>query len=120
MTNKLSSNDQVIQQELAKHGITPTIEPAPTDAAHVVIEKEIEAKIKEAEKPSKVTLSLTYAERQALEREARALGIDYKQHLLSLVQELLNDRVGKTLITGPSFAAKKIRGASNYSGSKYF
>ena len=88
-------------------------------APHEVIEKDIEQKIADAEKMTKVTLQLTAAEVAGLEREAAALGVKWQTHLLSLVQGLLTERVGVSLITGPSFASKKIRGATNYGGSKF-
>ena len=122
---------QIIQEELAKHGIKPNPVPAPvvksidvTTSTEIVIEepttdaKEVERLIKSAEKPKKVTITLTNPEVEALTREARTLDTDWKSHLQHLVNDLLSQRVGKTTISGPSWGSK-VTGASNNKSSVY-
>lgn len=67
-------------------------------------------------KKTKVTIQLTDAEVQGLTREANLLGITWQTHLGDLVMETLSSRVAKSLITGPSYAAKKITGPSKIGG----
>lgn len=125
------SESQIIQEELAKHGIKPNPVPAPvvktvdlTTSKEIEVKeptadaKEVERLIKSAEKPKKVTITLTNPEVEALTREARTLDTDWKSHLQHLVNELLTQRVGKTTITGPSWGSK-VTGASNNKSSVY-
>ena len=127
--NKTES--QIIQEELAKHGVVPNPIPKPviksidvTTSKEIEVEeptadaKEVERLIKSAEKPKKVTITLTNPEVEALTREARTLDTDWKSHLQHLVNELLTQRVGKTTITGPSWGSK-VTGASNNKSSVY-
>ncbi len=115
---------ELIQQELAKHGVTPK-QTTPADVDEV--KPKAKAKPKAAPKvvsaiePQKtdVTISLTEAEVAGLTREANLLGITWQDHFGTLVLEMLDKRVAKTLITGPSYAAKKVTGPSNL-GGHYF
>ena len=122
---------QIIQEELAKHGVTPNPIPKPvvktvdlTTSKEIEVTeptadaKEVERLIKSAEKPKKVTITLTNPEVEALTREARTLDTDWKSHLQHLVNELLTQRVGKTTISGPSWGTK-VTGASNNNSSVY-
>ena len=122
---------QIIQEELAKHGITPNPIPKPvvktidvTTSKEIEVTeqtadaKEVERLIKSAGKPKKVTITLNNVEIEALTREARTLDISWKVHLTNLVQELLSQRVGKTTIQSTSWG-KKISSTSSNKSSTY-
>lgn len=126
----MKTEQQIIAEELAKHGVKP-IEVKTTKPDPALVEtneinlyeptkedEELETLIKEVEKPKKVSITLTNAECSALEREARVLDITWKEHLQSLIQDLLSQRVGKTTISGPSWG-NKITGATNNKSSVY-
>ena len=123
----MKSNEQIIAEELAKHGKVPVSKPATTAAKRSapVEEKKpkTEPKVVSAVagtaapvEPQKtdVTISLTEAEIAGLTREANLLGITWQTHLGDLVMETLSARVAKSLITGPSYASKKVTGPSQF------
>ncbi len=127
----MKTEQQIIAEELQKHGVKP-IEKKPTKPEPALVEtrevelyketeddKEVEKLIKTIDKPKKVSISLTPAEVAGLEREARVLGLDWKTHLQNLIQDLLTQRTGKTLISSPSWSSGKITGASNNKSSVY-
>ena len=115
------TEQELIQKELEKHGVKPVKEQTPTVAKKVA---PVETKKEPSKTTSKVTassknkehqvtLQLSQAEVDGLEREARLLGISWQDHLGDIVMNTLDSRVAKQLITGPSFAAKQVRGPSN-------
>lgn len=117
------TEQEIIQKELEKHGVTPVKEQTPTVAKNVAPVKEEKKKepskttskvtASSKNKEHQVTLQLSQAEVDGLEREARLLGISWQDHLGDIVMNTLDSRVAKQLITGPSFAAKQVRGPSN-------
>ena len=117
----MKTEQQIIQEELAKHGVTPK-QTTPADVEKVApkakAKAKAEPKVVSAVEPQKtdVTISLTQAEIAGLTREANLLGITWQTHLGDLVMETLSSRVAKTLINGPSYAAKKITGPSKIAG----
>ncbi len=114
----MKTENQIIQEELAKHGVTPK-SSTPADVKKESKPKtKVEPEVVSAVEPKKtdVTISLTEAEIAGLTREANLIGITWQTHLGDLVMETLSSRVAKTLITGPSYAAKKVTGPSNLGG----
>ena len=117
---------ELIQQELAKHGVTPK-SATPADVEKVepkamspkaATKGKAEPKVTSAVEPkkTKVTVQLTDTEVAGLTREANLLNITWQDHFGTLVLEMLDKRVAKTLISGPSYAAKKITGPSKIGG----
>ena len=126
----MKTEQQIIAEELAKHGVKPIEvkttkpEPALVETNEINLyeptkeDKEVEELIQKIDKPKKVSISLTPAEVAGLEREARVLGLDWKTHLQNLIQDLLTQRTGKTLISKPSWGAK-ITGSTDNTSSVY-
>ncbi len=118
----MKTEQQIIAEELAKHGVTPK-QTTPAPSADV---KEVKPKAKAKAEPTvtsavepkktKVTVQLTDAEVAGLTRESNLLNITWQEHFGTLVLEMLDKRVAKTLITGPSYAAKKVTGPSHLGG----
>ena len=115
----MKTEKQIIAEELAKHGVKPVSAkeesqpegvPEPVKAEVRLPSPEITSTVEP--KKTKVTLHLTDAEVAGLTREAKLIGITWETHLGDLVMELLDKRVAKTLINGPSFASKRITGPS--------
>ena len=110
----------IIQQELAKHGKVPaTAKPATTAAKKVApVEEKTkpEPKVVSAVEPkkTKVTVQLTDQEVAGLTRESNLLGQTWQEHFGTLVLEMLDKRVAKTLISGPSYSTKKVTGPSQF------
>ena len=75
---------------------------------------ELEARIKELQKGSSLTLKLNREQLTRAQREAGTLGIDWKTYIKQKVSEWLAEEVGRSTITGPSFASggKKVTGPS--------
>ena len=139
----MKTEQQIIAEELAKHGVTPAAQSAapkqttPADVEEVkpkaMSPKSVtkaEPKVTSAVEPrssvkttdskkTKVTVQLTDAEVGGLTREANLLGQTWQEHFGTLVLEMLDKRVAKTLITGPSYATKKVTGPSKI-GGHYF
>ena len=107
----LDNNDPIVQQVLKSSGITPpknTDTPKPVGSSKTVIapvikEDPIEAEIKAAEKPKKVSVSLNTFQYATLTREAMVAGIDIKERLQQIVNEALEKRLGKATITQAKF-----------------
>ena len=126
----MKSEATIIAEELAKHGVKPIEKkPSPKEVAPVETrevelyketkdDKEVENLIKTIDKPKKVSLNLSPAEVAGLEREARVLGLDWKSHLQNLIQDLLTQRTGKTLISKPSWG-NKVTGSTDNKSSIY-
>ena len=124
----MRTEQQIIAEELAKHGVTPkSSTPVNTDVEEVkpkamspqaATKAKVEPKVTSAVEPkkTKVSIQLTDEEVAGLSREANLLGITWQDHLGTLVLEMLDKRVAKTLITGPSYATKKITGPSKIGG----
>ena len=74
----------------------------------------------EEEKPKKVQISLTTEQQAVLIREGATKGLDLKQHLQNLINDMLSERVGKATIQGATFmgntTGKKITGPSKSFG----
>jgi hypothetical protein len=102
---------------------TTTIELTPEQiiAANVdnqptTIEPETEQKLREAVKTSSFTMRLSFQEVAYLKRAASVLDLDWQEFLKNQIREKVLDRSGhiaEPLITGPSFAAKRILGPSS-------
>lgn len=108
MNPKLDANDPVVIAALQAEGIVPktskpkntkTIQPSTPDA-------ETEELLDVVSKPTRVSITLAPAEVMALEREARVKGVSWKEYLNQMVNEMLQQRVGKALISSPSWAKK--------------
>ncbi len=115
----MKTEQQIIAEELAKHGVTPKqTTPADVKKVEPKVKPEPEPKVVSAVEPkkTKVTVQLTDAEVAGLTRESNLLNITWQEHFGTLVLEMLDKRVAKTLITGPSYAAKKITGPSKIGG----
>lgn len=72
-------------------------------------------KLKQAAKLTTFTLSLSKEELDYLQRTAGALDLDWKAFFRQQIKERVLDRsghIGQPLISGPSFAAKRIQGPS--------
>lgn len=82
--------------------------------------QEIEAKIKELQKGATFTMKLTAPQLMRVKREAESVDLDWKAYLTGKVIDMLESRIGKPTITGPSFfgksVAQKITGPSNWGG----
>jgi hypothetical protein len=72
---------------------------APTE-----VDNEIEEKIKTLQKGSSVSIKLTAEELTRCKREAQANGMDWQVYLKMKVAELFVGNIGRSSITGPSFA----------------
>ena len=119
---KLDANDPAVLKALEEAGVKPVSnkdKPKPVgtskkvSAPVVKTDEEAEALIKETEKRTKVSIELTTREVAALQREARVKEMNWEQYLNQLVNEMLEQRVGKSLITSPSWA-KKVQAPSLY------
>ena len=115
----MKTEQQIIAEELAKHGVTPKeVTPKQTTAVVKESKPKAEPTVTSAVEPkkTKVTVQLTDAEVAGLTRESNLLNITWQEHFGTLVLEMLDKRVAKTLITGPSYAAKKVTGPSHLGG----
>ena len=115
----LSADHPVIKNIIEQNQIQPLKngQPAVEPNSRVRLPK---TKVEEA-KPKKVQLSLTTEQQAILIREGAIKGLDLKQHLQNLVNDMLSDRVGKATIAGASFmgsttTGKKITGPSKSFG----
>jgi len=115
----LSNDHPVVKGILAQNNIKPVKngDPAVEQGSRIRLPK---TQVEEA-KPKKVQVSLTVEQQAVLIREAATKGLDLKQHLQNLVNDLLSDRVGKATIAGASFmgsttTGKKITGPSKSFG----
>ena len=101
---------------------TTTIELTPEQivAANVdnqvmTTEHEIEDKLREIVKTTNFAMRLSFQEVAYLKRAASVLDLDWQAFLKNQIREKVLDRSGhiaEPLITGPSFASKRILGPS--------
>ena len=76
---------------------------------------EIEAKLRSAAKNSTFSMRLAFAEIEFLKRAASTTNQDWKSFFTEQIREKVLERaghVGEPMISGPSFAVKKITGPS--------
>jgi predicted DNA binding CopG/RHH family protein len=100
---------------------TTDLSPEQIIAANVdnqprTIEPETEQKLREVVKTTNFTMRLSFQEVSYLKRAASVLDLDWQAFLKNQIREKVLDRsghVGEALITGPSFAAKRILGPSS-------
>ena len=114
----LDANDPIVQGIINQSGIKPGKNGnAPVAPNSRVRLPKVEP---EAPKAKRVSVSLTPEQQATLIRESAIRGIELKEHLQNLVNELLSERIGKATIKGASFMSNpqgvKITGPSKSFG----
>lgn len=119
----LDDNDPIVQRVLKEAGI-PTasnndkarLAGSRKDVLPNVVETDaaLEAKIKEAEEPKTLSITLSARDYALMLREAVRLKKPVEQHLQEVVAEMLIKRLGKATISGATFMGeRKITAVTN-------
>jgi len=80
---------------------------------------ELEAQIKELEKPKKLTVTLSPQHYAIIAREAVALRKGIEEHFQSVITEIMMKRLGKATISSASYMGAKVVAPSNNFGVDY-
>lgn len=120
----LDNDNPLVQQVLKEAGVAPVSNKAPAKPAGSrksikpkVTEPDaaLEAKIKEAEEPKELTITLSARDYALMLREAVGLNKPVAEHLQDVVAETLVKRLGKSTIKGASFmgVSKSVTSVTN-------